>query len=343
MIRFARRLMVLVLVLLAMRADGMAPAESIEEDLLKAKKEYSDAIAKATRELRTQFDAKRKAIENKRSIKIETRIEQIEQLEEEWEAFSQGVQLPRSTAMKPAKRDYMKSVYPAKDRCEKAYSEAINAFDKQGDIVSARRLLDEKELFCRFPTAMDPGSLREKWTPLFNRKNLSGWKPANDSKTDWVVKNGVIETSGGAGYLLYERNDFEDFRLRVMARVNEGGNGGVFFRVQGGNVGHAYEAQINSRSRDPNLTGSIYVINRGVHVGVVAQVKNDVPPPGQWFAMEVVVRGHAITVFVNGVVRAQFTDPNKSFSRGGFALQHLDGNTRVSIAAIELMELTEVR
>src|SRR5437660_6765102 len=91
----------------------------------------------------------------------------------------------------------------------------------------------------------------EGFVPLFNGKDLTGWKTHPDDKAKWEVKDGAITGSGPAGHLFSERGDYENFQYRVEAKVNEGGNSGQYFRTQfGKSFPKGYEAQINATHGD---------------------------------------------------------------------------------------------
>ncbi|HOW66683.1 MAG TPA: DUF1080 domain-containing protein [Verrucomicrobiota bacterium] len=143
-----------------------------------------------------------------------------------------------------------------------------------------------------------PSAQEENWTPLFNGKDLSGWKIRvwEDTPT-WSVENGVLRSSGGKGYLRTERS-FRDFELALEARVHDRGgargNSGVYIRSQpqidpGAEYPPAYEIQIDHGDRN-NPTGSIY--NR--HKAQPTNLKD-----GEWFRMKIRAAGPHIQVWVN--------------------------------------------
>ena len=69
---------------------------------------------------------------------------------------------------------------------------------------------------------------KEKWTSLFNGKDLSGWKTVG--KATWKVKDGVLVASGDDGYLVSE-NEYEHFEFQVYAeRGPQKSGGGIFYR-----------------------------------------------------------------------------------------------------------------
>src|SRR5919204_474003 len=58
------------------------------------------------------------------------------------------------------------------------------------------------------------------FVPLFNGKDLTGWKTHPDQPGDWRVENGVLIGRGPLSHLFSERGDYENFHLRVEAKIN---------------------------------------------------------------------------------------------------------------------------
>jgi serine/threonine protein kinase len=178
---------------------------------------------------------------------------------------------------------------------------------------------------------------------LFNGKDLAGWKTYPGQLGNWRVANGILVGSGpGAiSHLYTTRDDFKDFHLRVEARINDVGNGGVDFRSSfgpswpAGNPRYplALEAQIYSKAGDRNYTGSLFAGN------VVASVAVRPVLPFEWFTLEVIARGNHMVVKVNGMTTADYTDVSRTYSRGHIALQQLGAETIVEFRRIELREL----
>src|SRR5712692_9695843 len=109
------------------------------------------------------------------------------------------------------------------------------------------------------PQAAEEKKEEGKWVPLFNGEDTKGWKTHPKDKAKWEVKEGILVGSGPAGHLFSERGDYENFRYRIEAKINDNGNSGQYFRaVYGPSFPKGYEAQINSTHRDPIRTGSLY-------------------------------------------------------------------------------------
>ncbi|MCS7270783.1 MAG: DUF1080 domain-containing protein, partial [Gemmataceae bacterium] len=117
------------------------------------------------------------------------------------------------------------------------------------------------------------------WIPLFNGKDLTGWKipdpPSGQFRgvravkneaakvtayvgilkngqevTLWEVKDGLLIGSGPASHLFSEVVA-KDFHYRIVAKINDKGNSGQYFRTQfGPGFPKGYEAQINATHTD---------------------------------------------------------------------------------------------
>jgi hypothetical protein len=178
---------------------------------------------------------------------------------------------------------------------------------------------------------------KEGWVQLFNGKDLTGFKTHPKDKAKWEVKDGVIVGSGGVGHLYSERGDYKNFRYRVEAKINDGGNSGQYFRAQfGPGFPKGYEAQINATHRDPVRTGSLYGFKGCL-------IYKQLHKPDEWFTQEVIAQGNHIIIKVNGktTVDTKITDKNKLYLKGHFAIQQHDPGSHVQIRKIEVKELKD--
>ena len=201
-------------------------------------------------------------------------------------------------------------------------------------------------LLASFPTVQGgdkKGDEKGKWVVLFNGKDLTGWKTHPDDKAKWEVKDGVIVGTGTAGHLFSERGDYENFRFRVEAKINDKGNSGQYFRTKfGGGFPAGYEAQINSTHPDPVKTGSLYPdgrlkLEKGERDKIV--IKDKLHKPAEWFTQEVIAVGNHIIIKVNGKTTVDWTDPKSTYLKGHFALQQHNEGREVTFRKIEVNEL----
>ena len=210
------------------------------------------------------------------------------------------------------------------------------------------------------------------WVQLFNGKDLTGWKmvdpPSGEFKgvkavknddgkvtayvgvlkkdgkevTLWQVKDGMIVGGGPASHLFTEV-EAEDFVYRVEAKVNDKGNSGQYFRTkfEGGFPG-GYEAQINATHGDWRRTGSLYPDGRTKLPKFEKELcqKEAAHKADEFFVQEVTAVGDEITIKVNDKVTLdKWKDPNKTFTKGHFALQGHDPGSVMTFKKVEYKPL----
>jgi formylglycine-generating enzyme required for sulfatase activity/serine/threonine protein kinase len=185
------------------------------------------------------------------------------------------------------------------------------------------------------------------FVPLFNGKDKTGWQTHPSLPDNWRVVPGangnVLTCSGPTSHLFSERGDYQDFHLRAEARINDGGNSGLYFRTQfGPDYPKGYEVQINSTHGDPIKTGSLYPsfnpkLTKEQSDKIV--VSDMLVKPKEWFTLDVIAQGNHIVIKVNGKTTVDFVDETNAYNRGRFALQHHDRRTEVDFRKIEIGEL----
>jgi serine/threonine protein kinase/WD40 repeat protein len=239
----------------------------------------------------------------------------------------------------------------------------LEAADKQDASGSAVEPLDSAPVVkggtqtatAPFPTkgpALSPvvrtTSAKVGFQPLFNGKDRTGWKVHPKEKDNWHVVRGVLVGYGPSiSHLYTERDDFTDFHLRVEARFNEDGSGGVYFRCPFGPNMPAddpkwpdgFEATINNARIVRNSTGGLYP-GRGNNVFIADFARSTSVSFGQWFTLEVIADGNALAVLVNGITSGFHVDRrNERFSSGHIALQQYSPGSKIEFRKIEIKDL----
>ena len=171
----------------------------------------------------------------------------------------------------------------------------------------------------------------EGWIPLFNGKNLDGWRPS-EHKEAWRVRDGQIVADGARSHLFHTGRDFKNFELEVEALAETACNSGVYFHTAYQQTGFpikGFEVQIDNTAtgegtyRERKKTGSLYGI-RNVYKQFIAD--------GQWFKMNVLVRDKNVQVRLDGMLVVDYTEPTppvipagpetgRFLDHGTFALQ----------------------
>ena len=183
------------------------------------------------------------------------------------------------------------------------------------------------------------------WAPLFNGKDLTGWKTHPSQPGDWQVEKGALVGRGPkASHLFSERADFRDFHLRVETKLTEKGKSAVYVRSPfslPARVGdHSVPAGFAAVSKGDGasvLAGQLSELGRNIgHKPLLARVAI---PPETWFTIEIIAQGDRYVVKVNGQITADYRDPDRQFSTGRLALQSFDADTIVHFRKIEIKEL----
>lgn len=209
--------------------------------------------------------------------------------------------------------------------------------------------------------------------PLFNGKDLTGWKrfdaiPRRTKSKFTVTPEGWLNVKDGSGDLQTE-GQWADFVLQLECISNgKHLNSGIFFRAHPGKYQQGYEAQIrNEFTAKPTQEYTIEEYDPITHAlkakrkekftavdygtGAIYRrvpARKQVAKDGEWFTMTVVARGPHLATWVNGVQVTDWTDnrPRKDNARegcclnkGAISIQGHDPTTDLSFRNIRLAEL----
>jgi hypothetical protein len=182
-----------------------------------------------------------------------------------------------------------------------------------------------------------------KMKPIFNGKDLTGWKEFPGKKSQFTVtKEGWLSIKDGPGDL-QTTGQWADFALQLECRTNgDNLNSGVFFRCIPGEYQNGYEAQIqNQRAKEPKmytveeydsethkLADKKKVENWSQDYGTGAvyrrvPARRAMAKDREWFTMTVVAHGRHIATWVNGIQMVDWTDnrPENDNARNGCRLK----------------------
>lgn len=169
-----------------------------------------------------------------------------------------------------------------------------------------------------FLTAMALGSAAAAdagWIPMFNGKDLAGWKSNvttedhPEQKADvFTVKDGELVVSGGRAHLFYVGADgkasFKNFEFKAKVKTSPGSNSGIYFHTRVEDKGWpsaGFECQVNATHTDRKKTGGLYA---------VADVMDKAPnKDGEWCDYSIKVEGKHVVIAINGKVTTDWTEP----------------------------------
>lgn len=139
------------------------------------------------------------------------------------------------------------------------------------------------------------------FVPLFNGKNLDGWKQYAGKPGKWKAEKGKIVCLGNGGGWLGTIKEYANFELELEYRLVPGGNSGIYIRapekgrisrtgmeIQVLDDGHKRYKKLNNYQ----YTGSVYHI--------VGPSKRATKPAPAWNKIRIRAQNRHIKVWVNG-------------------------------------------
>jgi 3-keto-disaccharide hydrolase len=139
------------------------------------------------------------------------------------------------------------------------------------------------------------------WVPLFNGKDLTGWKKNGDER--WIIEQGTIlceSTANKYGYLTTEKT-YKDFTLRLKFKGEAAGNSGVFVhaKITGIDPQHGPDIEGMQVEVDPNVGKHTSGLYESGGRGWVAKPRGEgerALKSGDWNDLELSVRAaHIVT------------------------------------------------
>ena len=133
----------------------------------------------------------------------------------------------------------------------------------------------------------------EDFRPLFNGKDLSGWKLRNEAGTQsWSVIDGILKNTVGPGEHgtdLVTEEKFWNFTVRYEYMIPEGANSGFYLRGR-----HEIQISDDFASGKPTKNGNGSIYNHTAPSKFVSK------KPGEWQTVEATMIGDKVTVILNG-------------------------------------------
>lgn len=146
--------------------------------------------------------------------------------------------------------------------------------------------------------------------PLFNGKDLSGWKVPADNKW-WKVQDGVlVGTYDEAlkGSMLYTEKEFKDVAIECEFKFSGDVDTGVMLRRAAPPARGDLQVQIGtSRSLKKDMTASVYAHGKYPEAGQ-AKVEG-ILKPGEWNKLRIEAKGNTFKVWLNGQHVVTYEDP----------------------------------
>lgn len=177
------------------------------------------------------------------------------------------------------------------------------------------------------------------WTPLFNGRDLGGWKTHGQER--WVVDQGEIlgeALTEAYGYLSTEKT-YRNFELKAQFKAEGNGNSGVFYHstIDGVDI---KGVQVEVDPHPGKHTGGLYESDGRGWLIKPHQAAEDALRVGGWNEVRALVRGPHVQTWVNGVAAVDYVDPTPKYVDGAIALQlHSGGEGRMRFKDIFVREV----
>lgn len=213
------------------------------------------------------------------------------------------------------------------------------------------------------PTELNTLTAAERdagWRLLFDGRTTQGWRGfrMDTMPSGWQAVDGALQIVRGGGPDIVSRDTFTNFELQLEWRIAPGGNSGIFYRGSEDDDAvywNAPEMQVLDDSGHSD--GRLLTTSAGSVFGLYPVPSHLARPAGQWNQVRILVNGHHVEHWLNGVkaaeyefgsadwdarVRASKFAPHVHFGRnasGFIALQDHGGNDRPAYRNIRIRVL----
>ncbi len=154
------------------------------------------------------------------------------------------------------------------------------------------------------------------WILLFDGKTSDGWRGYNKTgfPADWNIEDGAIHLKGSGngeagsvngGDLVYGKQKFANFHLKIEWKISEGGNSGIFYLAQeipGKEIWRtAPEFQVLDNDRHPDaMLGVDGNRQAGSLYDLIPAKPQNTKPAGEWNSAEILSYQGTVIHFQNG-------------------------------------------
>ncbi|MBM4017499.1 MAG: DUF1080 domain-containing protein [Planctomycetes bacterium] len=160
-----------------------------------------------------------------------------------------------------------------------------------------------------------PKAQAAAWTPLFNGKDLEGWKPAGAAV--WKVEDGCLvgtQTDGKGGDLFTEK-EFDNFEVRFTYRMAWPANSGIWFRDK-------YQFDILKWKNPVGFSGTLYCPGK---MFITTNLDESVENRDGWNEGHIYANGDHLILWLNGKKVGECDDKTAAKGRVGIQVHQGDG------------------
>ena len=146
------------------------------------------------------------------------------------------------------------------------------------------------------------------WRLLFDGRTMNAWRGFKQAgmPDGWRIVDGALTRVGSGGDII-TRDQFADFELSIDWRIASGGNSGIMYRVteqDDATYRSGPEMQVLDDARHPD--GKSRLTAAGSLYGLYPAPEGAVRPAGQWNTARIVVNGHRVEHWLNGIKTVEY-------------------------------------
>lgn len=159
------------------------------------------------------------------------------------------------------------------------------------------------------PNTLTKAEAQAGWKLLFDGETAEGWRGfrSEDFPDGWQVQQGSIVRAAGGGDIITEEQ-FTNFELRLEWKISEGGNSGIFFRVDELHD-HVWQtgAEMQVLDDERHADGKSPFTSAGANYALHRPQISTVLPAGEWNHVRLLVDGDHVEHWLNGVKIVDYT------------------------------------
>ncbi|WP_202947387.1 protein kinase domain-containing protein [Zavarzinella formosa] len=193
------------------------------------------------------------------------------------------------------------------------------------------------------PEINKPIPNNDGWESLFNGKDLTGWDVDTTTKGGlWTVEDGLLKGTGKSAMpflLTTRREDWENFHLRMTARLNQGASGAI--SVRRSRASRSGWVTLKLEHRNP---GELVVWRPGPLKADADAASSETTirlKPGEWFDLEIIADGAKFETKIDGTPVIAMSVPvitGSSGAGGSIALRVDNASSKMWVRSIEARE-----
>jgi Domain of Unknown Function (DUF1080) len=177
--------------------------------------------------------------------------------------------------------------------------------------LQALALIAAVSIFAGEPNSLTAEEKAAGWKLLFDGQSTAGWVAIGTRDfpaKGWSVRDGTLHhEKGGGGGDLVTAEQFENFEFAWEWKIGEVGNSGVKYNLVDPAKDLGFEYQLLDDARHPDgIRGGALHQTAGLYDLIAPAPERKVNPVGAWNESRLLVDGHHVEQWLNGVKTVAF-------------------------------------